>query len=1119
LSTGTFVGRDQELAEMLRSLDAAESGQGRLVLLGGEPGIGKTRLADELTIRAADRGDLVLWGRAWEDAGAPAYWPWVQAVRAYVRSAPIDDVRRDVGTGAVDVAQMLPELRDMLPEVPDPPDRSSDSARFQLFDSTARLFRNLASRRPALVVLDDLHAADTPSILLLRFLAGQLSDMAMLVVGTYRDVELTPDHPMTTAIAEMSRERSTRVVQVSGLAVSAVDEFIRSTAGIESHGRLASAVWRATNGNPLFVGEAVRLLSAEGRLSEVADLSSLRMAVPPGIRAVIARRVGHLSDPSAAALRLGALIGPEFEVEVVGKVGSYDQDQVLDVIDEATEAGLLAPVAGTAGRYRFSHDLVRETLYDEVPRGRRARLHGRVADVLEELSTNSPRVHLAELAHHFVMASLGGDVAPSGVDAELVASKAIGYAMRAGDEASLARAYEEGARLYRMALSVLDLGHGDENARLGALLALGDVTTRAGDLDAGRGAFLEAADIARRTGSGQHLARAALGLGGRHIWARAGNDERIVPLLQDALVMLGGDDDRLRARLLARLACAWRSAVERRDDSAALSRQAVEIARGLDDRATLSHVLVGRFWATWWPENPDDRVAIAREALDVAEASGDGERLVDAHILGLMTQMERGRVAEARDKLAILERLIEELRQPAHLWLYWAARALQALMAGDFAAAEGWIARQLGSPHHVTPARDGLTAARAQRFLLRREQGRVAEEEATLRASVADFPWYPFHQAALVCLLLDLGQTAEARSVFDRLGQGGFSALYPDNEWLFGMGLASEACARLGDVAAAAILYERLGPYAGRHAIGLAEGSLGAVDRYLGLLAATSGDLDAAASHLEAAIIGNEQMGARSWVAHCQHDLADVLRRRGDAGDGKHADELEHAARATALDLGMALADRIGLPVDDPGTAVVGRAVTIATFRREGEYWSVAFDGDPFRVRDSKGMRHLAKLLASPGSEVHALELVDLRSSGSVRATLGDDLMSANLGDAGPLLDTTTKAAYRERLQDIRRELVEAEEWNDPERVARLQVEERALVHELSAALGLGGRDRAAASASERARVSVTRAIRSALDRIGRQDPTLGDHFEATIRTGTFCSYVPDPRIPITWRL
>jgi predicted ATPase len=151
---------------------------------------------------------------------------------------------------------------------------------------------------------------------------------------------------------------------------------------------------------------------------------------------------------------------------------------VLDVIDEATEAGLLAPVAGTAGRYRFSHDLVREALYDEVPRGRRARLHGRVADVLEELSTNSPRVHLAELAHHFVMASLGGDVAPSGVDAELVASKAIGYAMRAGDEASLARAYEEGARLYRMALSVLDLGHGDENARLGALLALGDVTTR-----------------------------------------------------------------------------------------------------------------------------------------------------------------------------------------------------------------------------------------------------------------------------------------------------------------------------------------------------------------------------------------------------------------------------------------------------------------------------------------------------------------------------------------------------------------------------------------------------------------------------------------------------------------
>ena len=402
------------------------------------------------------------------------------------------------------------------------------------------------------------------------------------------------------------------------------------------------------------------------------------------------------------------------------------------------------------------------------------------------------------------------------------------------------------------------------------------------------------------------------------------------------------------------------------------------------------------------------------------------------------------------------------------------------------------------------------------RFLLRREQGRVAEEEAAVRASVDEFPWYPLHRAALTCLLLDLGRVDEARVVFDDLAADRFSALYRDNEWLLGMGLASDACAVLGDAEAAEVLYEQLAPFAGRNAVGHAEGSVGAVDRYLGLLAATCGDLDAAVGHLEAAIAVNDAMGARPWSAHCQHDLAVVLGRRNASGDQARADAMDAKARSTAIALGMALADQIG----DRGTTTPTAAAAVSTpavFRREGEYWTVEFDRDTFRVRDSRGMRHLARLLAAPGRELHALELASTDDVSTGRQRPGELEVVDGLGDAGAILDPEAKAAYRARLTEIREELAEAERWNDPERANRLEDEQRALIEELAAAIGLGGRDRVAASAAERARVSVTRAIRAAIARIRQQSGGLGDHLDATIRTGAFCSYAPDPRAPIVW--
>ena len=363
-----------------------------------------------------------------------------------------------------------------------------------------------------------------------------------------------------------------------------------------------------------------------------------------------------------------------------------------------------------------------------------------------------------------------------------------------------------------------------------------------------------------------------------------------------------------------------------------------------------------------------------------------------------------------------------------------------------------------------------------------------------------------------------------------------FLAIYRDNEWFLGLSVAADACTLLDDAPAAQVLYGQLAPFAGRHAAGHAEGSVGAVDRYLGLLAATMGRLDAAADHLVDAIRVNEAMGARPWTAHSQHDLAEVLRRRNAPGDLARAADLDRLALGTAQHLGMALAGQVlagiaakAAEAEGPGDVLAPSGGELehqsgtpaaAVFRRDGEYWTIRFESDAFTMRDARGMRHIARLLESPGRELHALDLAradaESRSAGvgGFEAVAGDPMAGA-----GPILDAEAKAAYRQRIGDLQADLAEAEAWNDPERAARVEAELDALTHQLAAAMGLGGRDRSAGAAAERARVSVTRAIRSSLERIGRQSQSLGAHLDATVRTGTFCSYVPDPRAPIIWQV
>ncbi|HVF78063.1 MAG TPA: AAA family ATPase [Solirubrobacteraceae bacterium] len=1133
-----LVGRGRELAQLDASLERALEGRGGLILLTGEPGIGKTALAREFVEHAATRGAAWAWGSCWDGGGAPAYWPWVQVGRVLSRRADLPALRAALAEGAPWIAGLLPELASTLGPAAETSELDSDQARFRLFDALATLLATVADQRPLVIVLDDLHWADASSLMALEFIARALPDMPLLAIAAYRHAEAHARPDLAAPLGGLARA-ATRL-PLEGLGREEVRQLAEARArglgepdGMEgsSRGRrapiaprLVLAVHQASGGNPFFVDELVQLLAAQGRLHD--DRAATRpLPLPDGVRDAIRRRLDPLEPFVHQALCAAAVIGGEFGLHTLATVLDEPPSAVLEWLEVPLRSGIVT-VARDAGRYAFAHALVRDTLLESLGATRRARLHRVAAEALEAAYSHDLEQHLAEIAHHYLHAATEGG-----------AERAVDYAARAAQRAVVQFAYEEAARLYERAIDVAASLPADEQTAWRLAQGLGEARMRAGDVYAAHHALRVAAEHARRLDDAECLAQTALA-GTLGTFSPGLVEPELVSLLEEALRRLeeGGSEeqdllrratiDALRCRLRVQLALAlyWSPQRPRREQ---LVDEALGLARALytgaarDARAqrtlgdrTLAFALAQGFVAVWGPDTVTRGLPISIEALELCERTNDAELGMQVRLWRISLLLELDDPVRADEEIEAFGTTARRLGQPRMLVYDPLHRAMAAHMRGDFVASERYTAQALAQARDV-PGSIAPIIADAQTFLVRRTQGRHLDLEPLVRRNADRLPAMRRWRCGLALVLAELGREDEARRELEQLAAQSFDDVPRDALWLVAMSLLAELCALLGDRPRARRLYGLLVPYEGRNVVSMGAAYLGPVARYLGLLAMTLGEDERALAHLETARSAAERMGARPTVVLTALDAAEVLARRDGRDDAQRARALVQRVSPDAVQMKMdgaiARADDLLARLEDAaGAAGAGRARASrglaraqplhAALRREQDVWLLDYDGRSVCLQDAKGLHHLATLFSSPGTAIASVDL-----AGATRGAAGARGTTA--------VDGAGMVSYRARATDLREELDEALAFNDPERIARAREQLERLAVDVAAA------DVSTTAAGERARINVTRAIKAAVRRIAEHEPELGHLLRGTVRTGTSCAYEPDPGVPLQWEV
>jgi class 3 adenylate cyclase len=885
-----FVGRALERKQLRKLVEAAHRGVPHLALISGEPGIGKTRLASYTALEARALGATILYGRCEEELGVP-YGPWVEALRQYIEHAPRDVLRAHVGRHGGELSRLVAALAYRLDRVPAPRETDPDSERYLLWGAVAGLLGDASSEEPIVVVLDDLQWADKPTLSLLKHVVTQGAGMRALFIGTYRESELGRGHPLSDVLADLHREQHVERIALRGLDQPDVVAMMERVGGHEldeSSLALSHELSRETDGNPFYIAEMLRHLLESGAVYKRDDGSwamrgSLeQLGLPQSVREVVGRRVERLGEDAVKALSIAAVIGREFDVELLLRITEHSEDALLDLLDEGVQASVLTESTNVPGRFSFAHALINHTLYEGIGTTRRARFHRRVGEALEELYGADPGSRLSEFAYHWSEATAAVDI-----------SKAIGYARGAGERALAELAPDEALRWFTQALDLqAQETEVDPAERCDLLIGLGEAQRQVGQA-VFRKTLLEASRLAGELADADRAARAALANNRGQPGVFGEVDEERVAALEQAVELDRFANPARCARLLSlqALELQFDPDHERRR---ALAEEAIALARHAGDPRTLAYVLWDCAFVVWAPDTLEMRRSLVKELVELAKVVRDPALDIWAAALETNVSVESGEFDRAEEAGLRCSSLADDLGQPTLRWFNGVSAAGMALLHGDLQRAEELAesALQLGL---ACGQADAPMVWGAQHFSIRSYQGRADEVVELLEQGVEANPRIPAFRAGLAVTYCWLGRTAEATVILDQAAQDGFDHVPQDGARTSALALYTDAAFQADAREAASILYALVEPWADQ-VVWNAASSYGHARMYLGMLASMLGWDERADQFFAAAAEFHERKGMLLWAARGRLAWAEALARRGVADRA-----VAEAARALAL--------------------------------------------------------------------------------------------------------------------------------------------------------------------------------------------------------------------------
>ena len=876
---------ERELLELARG--SARSASRQVVLLSGEPGIGKTRLASYAALAANADGFAVCWGACSEDLAAP-YEPWIGVCSQLVAHAPEAVLAGYLGEFGGEVGRLARNLSRRVADVPAPQASDPETERFLLFQAVAELLRAVAHAVPVCLVLDDFHWADPQSVALLKHVARSVEQASLLLVVTYRDSDLGRDDPLTAVSADLRRLEGVERIALRGLGADDVAAMAAAAAGheLDADGvALASEIAAETDGNPFFVSEILRNLSESGMVVFDEDRGRWRVdhssgvALPESVREVVERRVAGLGERTREMLTAAAVIGRSFDLELLAKLVKIGEGELLEALEQAVAASLLAESSDRVGRFSFSHALINHTLYEGLGSTRRARMHLLVAQALEELYGTESDEQLPELALHWRLATMAVDK-----------QKAAGYSLRAGQRALNSLAPSDAAKLFGDALELLGTGATPE--RCEALVGLGEAQRQTG-VPAYRESLLEASGIASELKNAELAARAALS-NNRGLSSRIGNvDVERVTAIERALVLDDPPQPARHARLLAVLALELGFEPDHLRRWA-LADEAVALARKADDPGTLAAVLSNTFYAYWAPDTLDKRAELVRELNALVTELHDPHLEVLARIWDIHVAIELGEFARAGAAVERVQAIAEQTRQPTHRWRATNTAGSLTCLRGEFEAAERLVAQALQIGQEVGEA-DAAMFYGATIATIRLHQGRADEVIGLIEQTAANYPGLPAWEASLGRAYCFIDRGPEAAEIIAGAAAKRFEHVRHDTARTSTLALYADVAAQTGSVDAARMLSELLQPYAD-HFVWNGLVGYGHARMYLALLAATLGRHEQSDAQFGFACEFHRGHGLPLWEARSELGWAETLADRGEPERAR-----EHAARSLEL--------------------------------------------------------------------------------------------------------------------------------------------------------------------------------------------------------------------------